>query len=151
MLPNKIQVFFALRIQYMFCVLRPHLCLQVCSQIVATCLPMGSQDGFTCHPWCGSKGTNRKQTWTKGKQVLPGCSPVERLFFRRSLPARSTMNSRPTLAFCSGAPSGSPRWTTVSMTMTWLRLDIAFRAVQATALQPIHPRFAALLLPLNRA
>ena len=63
---------------------------------------------------------------------------MERLFFRRSLPARSTMKSRPTLTFCPtarvmGVVLG--RFTMVSITMPWLRLDCAFRAVNATALQ----------------
>lgn len=64
--------------------------------------------------------------------------PVERLFFRRSLPARSTMKSLPTLTFWPtarflGVVLG--RFTIVSITMPWLRLDCAFSAVNATALQ----------------
>ncbi len=48
------------------------------------------------------------------------------------------MNSRPTLTFCPtarflGVVLG--RFTMVSITMPWLRLDCAFRAVNATALQ----------------
>lgn len=63
---------------------------------------------------------------------------MERLFFRRSLPARSTINRRPILTFCPtalflGVLLG--RLMIVSITMPWLRLDCAFSAVNATALQ----------------
>ena len=64
---------------------------------------------------------------------------MDRLFFRRSLPARSTMKSLPILTFCPTARCLGVllgRLMMVSITMPWLRLDCAFSAVKATALQP---------------
>ena len=74
---------------------------------------------------------------------------MERLFFRRSLPARSTRNSLPTLTFwascrrgwaafppsLTAAPPPTGRLAMVSMTMAWLRLECAFRLVKANTLQ----------------
>ena len=66
------------------------------------------------------------------------CLPVERDFLRRSLPARSTMNSLPILTFCKGPAScpGAVLWRLmmVSITMAWLRLECAFSLVKAKIL-----------------
>lgn len=68
---------------------------------------------------------------------------MDRLFLRRSLPARSTRKSLPTFTFCPttvrfcGAALG--RFTMVSMTMAWLRLECAFSAVNANTLAAIPP------------
>ena len=103
----------------------------------------------------------------QGQAPFEGAAPVDRLRLRRSLPARSTMNSLPTLVSSplarlplwegasgleasSGSPpsapgrvfepSGAPPrgarglFTTVSCTIRWLRLEVAFMAVLATTL-----------------
>ncbi len=62
---------------------------------------------------------------------------MERLFLRRSLPARSTRKSLPTFTFwpsarLCGAALG--RFMMVSITIAWLRLECAFSAVNANTL-----------------
>ena len=101
----------------------------------------------------GLKGAScglRRQGCTQ--RTHNGAAPVERLFLRRSLPARSTRNSLPTFtllwASCGRpcwaalpplltAPAPPPptgRFAMVSMTMAWLRLECAFRLVKANTL-----------------
>ena len=67
-------------------------------------------------------------------------TPVDRDFFRRSLPARSTRYSFPTRASSEAPPVGLPltraaRLVTVSITSTWLRLECSFILVAPYALR----------------
>ena len=88
-----------------------------------------------------------------GMGLEEGGAPVERLFLRRSLPARSTRKSLPTLtlwgscwrgwaaapALTVPAPPPTGRLAMVSMTMAWLRLECAFRLVKANTLHACRP------------
>lgn len=74
-------------------------------------------------------------------------APVDIDFFRRSLPARSTMYSRPTLAFMDtlsaegigpAAPAITRRLATVSSTSACERLECALSLVKAYILHIAH-------------
>jgi hypothetical protein len=74
-------------------------------------------------------------------------APVDIDFFRRSLPARSTMYSRPTFAFMDtlsadgigpAAPAITRRLATVSSTSACERLECAFSLVKAYILHIAH-------------
>ena len=110
-----------------------------------------------CHSGLGQVGNN-DYAWTTIIPDVPASSPdptsasqrsdvyvsnrvapVDIDFFRRSLPARSTMYSRPTLAFMDTlsadgdgpAPAITRRLATVSSTSACERLECAFNLVKA--------------------